>query len=75
KLSTRKLVQSITHSPGKVFEMLHTILLIRIEPAIYIYPHTSSRCEQWASVGALQQVASPNLYKQKRTSEEHGVSR
>ncbi|CAD5175547.1 unnamed protein product [Musa acuminata subsp. malaccensis] len=36
KISTRKLVQSITLSPGKVFEMLHTILLIRIEPAPYI---------------------------------------
>ncbi|THU74086.1 hypothetical protein C4D60_Mb04t29630 [Musa balbisiana] len=36
--------------------MLHTILPIRIEPALYIYPHSSSRCEQWATVGTLHQV-------------------
>ncbi|CAL9088419.1 unnamed protein product, partial [Musa textilis] len=35
KLSTRKLVQSITPLE-EVFEVLHTILLIRIEPAMYL---------------------------------------
>ncbi|CAL9164572.1 unnamed protein product [Musa hybrid cultivar] len=35
-----KKIGAVNHAPGKVFEMLHTILLIRIEPAPYISTYT-----------------------------------
>ncbi|CAL9088425.1 unnamed protein product [Musa textilis] len=51
-----KKIGAVNHAPGKVFEMLHTILLIRIQAAMHlstfivalrvvcIYPHSSSPC-------------------------------
>ncbi|CAL9052482.1 unnamed protein product, partial [Musa banksii] len=35
-----KKIGAVNHAPVKVFEMLHTILLIRIEPAPYISTYT-----------------------------------